>query len=119
MELLIQFVAVPVIGVIPFLICLLVCWFCSSWRRWIAAALVLMSGSIFLFEVYNASVGGNLTGLIWILSLPIVFIAAGVLYLMEKLAKRLQKPESSVPVPSGDGVVENSLANTKNSIKDI
>ncbi len=119
MELLIQFVAAPVIGVIPFLICLLVCWFCSSWRRWVAAVLVISSGAIFLFEVYNASVGGNLTGLIWMLSLPIVFIATGVLYLMEKLARRLKKTESLVSVSSGDGVLPNNSVNVKDSIEDI
>ncbi len=118
MELLIQFVAAPVIGIMPFLICLLVCWFCSSWRRWLAAVLVFSSGAIFLFEVYNASVGGNLTGLIWMLSLPVVFVAAGVLYLMEKLARRLKQPESAVPVSSGDGVLPNNRANAKDSIED-
>ncbi len=83
MELLIQLVAAPVIGVMPFALSLLVCWVCSSWRRWLAVFLAVISGSIFLFEVYSAAVGGNLFGLIWALSLPFVSIAIVILYAME------------------------------------
>ena len=95
MELPIEVVATPIIGVMPFLIGLLVCWYCSSWRRWLAAVLALITGCIFLFEVYSASVSGNLTGLLWMLSLPVVLVATVVLYLMEKLARQLKKQETA------------------------
>ncbi len=102
MELLVQFVAAPVIGVIPFAISLLMCWFCNSWRRWLAVVLALISGSIFFFEVYSATVGGNLTGLIWMLSLPVVSIAVVVLYVMEKMSRNLRKSASHTASPSSN-----------------
>ncbi len=116
MELLIQVVAAPIIGAMPFVLSLLVCWFCSSWRRWLAAVLALISGSIFLFEFFSASVGGNLTGLIWMLSLPVVSIATVVLYLMEKLSRRLKKSESLAAFQSGNEALPNNGVDAKGSI---
>jgi hypothetical protein len=90
------------IGVMPFAISLLVCWVCTSWRQWLAVVLAIVTGAIFLFEIYSSSVGGNLTGLIWILSLPFVSIAVVALYVLEKVSSPLKRSESQGPSQSGD-----------------
>lgn len=113
MELFVQLVAAPLVGIIPFSISLLMCWLCSSCRRWLAVALALFSGAIFLFEVYSASVRGNLTGLIWMLSLPVVLIAVVVLYVLEKVSMRLEKSESLAALESRDKALPNHGADAK------
>ena len=90
------------IGVIPFAISLLVCWVCTSWRQWLAIFLAIVTGAIFLFEIYSSSVGGNLTGLIWILSLPLVSIAIVALYVLEKVSSPLKRSKSQDPSQSSD-----------------
>jgi uncharacterized membrane protein len=71
------------VGLIPLALSLLLVMFTTSWRRWMAVALVTISGAILAFEIYSGSLEGNLTGLIWMLSSPFVAILILTLAILE------------------------------------
>jgi hypothetical protein len=71
------------VGVIPLTFSLLLAAFTKSWRRWLAIALILFAGSIFVFELYSGSLEGNLTGLIWIITTPFIAIAIVTISVLE------------------------------------
>lgn len=80
------------VGAIPFVASLLLAFVASSWRRWLAVALSIIAGAILAFEIYSASLDGNLTGLIWMISTPVVVIALVVLSFLEWSARSAKNP---------------------------
>lgn len=77
-----------VIGLTPLMISLLLACFATSWRKWVSTILVLIAGSIFAFELYSGWLGGNLTGLIWIMSTPFIAVTLLALSAIEYLSRR-------------------------------
>lgn len=71
------------VGLIPLAFSLLLVMFTTAWRRWMAVALVIISGTVLTFEIYSGSLDGNLTGLIWMLSSPFVAILILTLAILE------------------------------------
>jgi uncharacterized membrane protein len=87
-----------VVGVLPLAATALLALYFRSWRRWAAVALLVLTGGVFALEIYSASVGGSLTGLVWILSTPAVVIALLVLILLERITRR---QSSEAPIRQG------------------
>jgi hypothetical protein len=44
---------------------------CRGWRRWAAVAALVVTGPAFALDAYSAAGGGNLTGLITLLTAPV------------------------------------------------
>lgn len=77
-----------VIGLTPLMISLLLACFATSWRKWASTILVLIAGSVFAFECYSGWLGGNLTGLVWIMSTPFIAVTLLALSAIECLSRR-------------------------------
>ncbi len=76
-----------VIGLTPLIISLLLAFLATSWRKWVSATLALIAGIIFAFELYSGSLGGNLTGLVWIMSTPFIAVTLLALSATECLSR--------------------------------
>ena len=98
-------------GVIPFAISLRVCWVCTFWRRQLAVVLAIVTGAIFLLEIYGSILGGTLTGLIWVISFPFVSIALVTLYVTEKFSRSRTRSESHDVSHGGDEPIRKTFFN--------
>ena len=86
------------IGSLPCLACLLCAVGCQSWRRGLALGLALIAGGIFAFEIYSKTQDGNLTGLFWVFSLPVIVVGLILVLVFEYNATHFsdaEKPQES------------------------
>jgi len=71
------------IGIVPLVFVVLLTAWTTRWRRWIAAILAATTAGVLAFEIYSNLQEGNLTGLIWILSTPVIVLLAALLGVAE------------------------------------
>jgi len=68
---------------------------CRSWRRGLALGLALLAGVIFAFEIYSKTQDGNLTGLFWIFSLPVIVLGLIFVFVFEYNSTRFTGGEKT------------------------
>lgn len=86
------------IGSIPLGISIVLTLHATAWRRWLAAGIAASAGVILAFEIYSALQGGNLTGLIWMLTTPILLLFMLAVVILQGAARRRSK---SIPSDIG------------------
>jgi hypothetical protein len=82
------------IGSIPMGISIVLTLYATGWRRWLAASTAAVAGLILAFEIYSSTQGGNLTGLIWMLTTPILFLFMLAVVILQGAARRRSKRAS-------------------------
>lgn len=91
---------VLVLTVCPLAAVLVLLVFSTGWRRWVAAAVAVPTAGVLAVELYSGWVGGTLTGLLWILSLPLVLVAVGLLSAAELILRRSARRGRSSDAPT-------------------